>query len=77
VFEFGCWDGSAHVVALSLVAAVPSEFGVGDLVLDSFGDHTQAEAVGEGDGRGHQGSRSSVVGHGSNEGSVEFKFIEG
>jgi hypothetical protein len=67
VVELRRGNGPGHVVALGLVAAQACQFGVGDVGLDAFGDHTQAEAVGLVDGGGDQGRGRSELQQGADQ----------
>src|SRR5665647_3598297 len=77
VVELSGGDGSGHEVALGLVAAQAGQLGVSAGGFDAFGDHAQAEAVGQVDGGGDQGEGAGVVGHGDDEGAVELQLVDG
>jgi len=77
VVELSGGDGSGHEEALRLIAAEAGQRGVGQVGLDTVGDHAKAEAVSQVDGGGDQGGRAVALSHGEDERTVELELVDG
>jgi hypothetical protein len=67
----------AREEAWGSVIAQARQLDVGDVVLDAFRDHANAEAAGQGQGAGNQRGGAGVIGHVQDEGAVDLRLVDG